>query len=293
MMNNNYEAEMRENESGKKFDREEWIRQKQAEREKAFALIDQITEKTGKDGASFKACLDLVSRFERLSVSNILLLAAQKPDAKKLADFKTWQESKVSVKKGEVGILLLEPGKDYTRRDGTVAKSFNTKKVFDVSQTDQPFAVDPVVRKDDKLLLKELIRHAPCQFQHIDPWRMPDGKIARYDAGKNTIFVVNGENVDRTFSAMSVELAKAHLAKEGYDAAMTPFVAMAASYILCRRNGIDLSVYSFDHLPEEYSLQDRRQIKETIGKIRSLANEITADMNRTPEKDGQSRDEAR
>ena len=74
------------------FDREEWIQQKKAEREKAFEMIAQAAEVMPTDGERVRTYLDLQSRFPRFSVGNILLLSIQKPDATRLADFKSWKD---------------------------------------------------------------------------------------------------------------------------------------------------------------------------------------------------------
>ena len=46
------------------------------------------------DGALFQSYLDVQAHFDRYSVGNALLITAQKPDAKQLADFKGWDISK-------------------------------------------------------------------------------------------------------------------------------------------------------------------------------------------------------
>ena len=100
------------NEAG--FDKKAWLEQKQADRKEAFDLIDVTADSMGNDPELFRLCLDVMARFDRYSVSNILLLAAQNPNATRLADFAYWKKEGVSVKKGEKSLLLLEPGKEYT-----------------------------------------------------------------------------------------------------------------------------------------------------------------------------------
>ena len=103
-------------ESVPKMSREEWVQMKQAEREHAYQLISQEAELLSHDGERLQRVLDLMSRFSGYSVSNLLLLECQKPDARRLADIKTWNEERISIKKGETGIIVLEPGKEFTRR---------------------------------------------------------------------------------------------------------------------------------------------------------------------------------
>lgn len=117
------------------FNKEEWAAQKKQERESAFAMIDETAQRMANDGGLFQSYLDVQARFDRYSVGNAVLITAQKADATQLSDFKGWKNNGVFIKKGESGIVLLEPGEEYTKEDGTVGVSYNSKKVFDISQT--------------------------------------------------------------------------------------------------------------------------------------------------------------
>ena len=86
--------------------------------------------------ASFQSYLDVQARFDRYSVGNAVLITAEKADATQLSDFKGWKNNGVFIKKGESGIVLLEPGEEYTRTDA-VGVSYNSKKVFDISRRPQ------------------------------------------------------------------------------------------------------------------------------------------------------------
>ena len=52
-------------------------------------------------GAGKLAYLDVQARFDLYSVSNAILIAAQCPEATKLADFDTWKADGVYVKRGQ------------------------------------------------------------------------------------------------------------------------------------------------------------------------------------------------
>lgn len=117
------------------FNKEEWAAQKKQERESAFAMIDVTAQRMANDGGLFQSYLDVQARFDRYSVGNAVLITAQKADATQLSDFKGWKNNGVFIKKGESGIVLLEPGEEYTKEDGTVGVSYNSKKVFDIAKT--------------------------------------------------------------------------------------------------------------------------------------------------------------
>ena len=144
------------------FNKEEWAAQKKQERESAFAMIDETAQRMANDGSRFQSYLDVQARFDRYSVGNAVLITAQKADATQLSDFKGWKNNGVFIKKGESGIVLLEPGEEYTKEDGTVGVSYNSKKVFDISQTTAKVKDRPAMKRYERLLLKAIIHNAPC-----------------------------------------------------------------------------------------------------------------------------------
>ena len=139
------------------FNKEEWAAQKKQERESAFAMIDEAAQRMANDGGLFQSYLDVQARFDRYSVGNAVLITAQKADATQVSDFKGWKNNGVFIKKGESGIVLLEPGEEYTKEDGTVGVSYNSKKVFDISQTTAKAKDRPAMKRDERLLLKAII----------------------------------------------------------------------------------------------------------------------------------------
>lgn len=147
------------------FNKEEWAAQKKQERESAFAMIDETAQRMANDGGLFQSYLDVQARFDRYSVGNAVLITAQKADATQLSDFKGWKNNGVFIKKGESGIVLLEPGEEYTKEDGTVGVSYNSKKVFDISQTTAKVKDRPAMKRDERLLLKAIIHNAPCPIE--------------------------------------------------------------------------------------------------------------------------------
>jgi antirestriction protein ArdC len=88
--------------------------------------------------------LELASRFHRYSANNVFLIMLQRPEATRVAGYRTWQTMGRQVRKGERGIRILAPCQYRTKTtedDGTETthvgiRGFTTATVFDVSQTD-------------------------------------------------------------------------------------------------------------------------------------------------------------
>ncbi len=269
------------------FDKEEYKARKQAERNSVYGMIDETTARIQGDGYTFQSYLDVQARFDRYSVSNAILITAQKPEAVgPFKSFDDWKAEDVSVNRGETAISLLEPGKEYQKEDGSLAVSYNVKKVFDLSQTNSRVKATPTIIRDERLLLKALISHAPCEMTISD--NLPERLNAAYTPDKRTIFVRQGLDAPEIFCALASELAHAHMDKgDGYKRAENANAATCVAYILCKRYGVSADVFSFERIPEQYSKMAPQEFRKELSKIRDIAGEISREMNRVLE--GQER----
>ena len=93
------------------------------------------------------AVLRTMARFHRYSWSNQLLISVQRPEATRVAGFRTWLAMGRAVRRGERGIAILAPlvrrhapDSDVVHEPDGVAPArlvgFRTVFVFDVAQTD-------------------------------------------------------------------------------------------------------------------------------------------------------------
>ena len=260
------------------FDKDAWAAKKQAEREGVYAMIDNYVHDMGVEGGVFQAYLDVQARFDLYSVSNAILIAAQCPEATKLADFDTWKADGVYVKRGQDAITILEPGKEYKKDDGSVGVSYNVKKVFDISQTRANQRPAPAVARDERLLLKALMNNAPCRFSISN--ELPEGVNVAYHPQNSVIYVRQGLDAPTIFRGVAQELARAHMDKGGIACESPDFTAYSVSYMLCKRNGVSVEGFSFDRLPESYAMMDAKALRAEVGVMRDVAGTITADMNR-------------
>lgn len=103
----------------------------------------------------WREMLTVAARFHTYSPNNVLLIAAQRPDATRVAGYRAWSQLGRQVRKGEQGIAILAPmlGRTESARPDTeparpepnpespaprVLRGFRVTHVFDVSQTDGP-----------------------------------------------------------------------------------------------------------------------------------------------------------
>ena len=265
------------------FDKEAWAAKKQEERKELYALADSTAAEISGDGEKYQKYLDVQSRFSRYTPTNALLILAQMPEATQLKDFNGWKEAGASAQRKPKSVKILEPGKEYDREDGTRGTSFEVKRVYDASQTRGRVRSAPAVKLDDRVLLKALIHRTPVPIQTVDS--LPNNMGALYDHNQQVIFVCRGMGAEDIFRSVSKELAHAEIAgmSENYNRNDAAFKAYSASYLLCKRYGVDVSDYNFSRLPTSFRESNPQQVRETLTEIRDTANQISTRMYRALE----------
>ena len=192
----------------------DWIKQKNENRAAAYDMLEAATK--GLDNKEkVMAYLDIQSRFDRYSVSNALLVAYQKPEATRLGDAKTWQKNGAYIKKGEKGIIILEPGKEYTKKDGTTVFSYNAKKVFDISQTTAKQRTYTQGNINPRMIIKAMIKTSPVPVEITND--LPEAVTAFYNPEAKKIFIRQGMNDSDIFHSLSREIAFARLDNGEYN----------------------------------------------------------------------------
>ena len=263
------------------FDKEAWAQKKQEQREAVYTMIDDTAGAVSQDGAKFQGYLDVQSRFDRYSVSNALLILAQKPNATRIADFDTWKEQGAYIRKKESGFYILEPGEEYQREDGTTGISYNPKKMFDIAQTGNSRKRETPSYPDERTRLKALMDHAPVPIRISGT--LPSGVNALYQPDTREIQVRRGMDASSILRALSQELAHAEMDKGdgSYNRTEHGFHAYCASYMLCWQYGLETGgFYHFEGAPQELSALEPQEIRAELSVIKEAAGEISGRMNR-------------
>lgn len=188
--------------------------------EQATKLATEATEKlaaaleAGQSG-TLRAVLAAAARFHHYSLRNIMLIAAQQPDATRVAGFGAWRKLGRHVKKGEKGIVIVAPVP--FRRDAEASADagdngegtgirFKAVYVFDVSQTDgEPLPeLSRVVGDPGEhgQRLKDLIATRGIVLDYVDDLGGADGQ-----SSGGRITVRRGLSPAEEFSVLVHELA--------------------------------------------------------------------------------------
>jgi len=107
--------------------------------------VEQLANSNG-----WRRMLTVAARFHRYSPHNVLLITVQRPNATRVAGYRSWQQLGRQVRKGEHGIAILAPVTIKRRETDQVpepaeastgarmVRAFRVAHVFDIAQTDGP-----------------------------------------------------------------------------------------------------------------------------------------------------------
>jgi len=96
----------------------------------------------------------------------------------------------------------------------------------------------------------------------------PDGEI----------LVRRGMEFSETFRAVAYEMACAEVATDPVLSEGQEFCAYSASYLLCKKYGIDTKDFSFDSSTDMLTDMDAQEIKGELSQIRDAAENISGRM---------------
>ena len=268
---------------------------------------------------AYKAYLNCMSKFHNYSLNNTLLIALQKPDASLCASYTSWQRDHGrQVRKGEKGIKIIAPCKykvELEERDEqgnpkTEEKTgFKVVTTFDISQTDGPdlpsIGVDELTGDVNgyRKLFNALTEICPVPIYVED---IRDGAKGYYSDSERKIVIKEDMSQLQTIKTMIHEMAheklhaKEHLDKEYPTDRRTKEVeAESIAYTICQHYGLDSSDYSFSYVAGWSSGKDTKELKSSLERIRSAADEMITNIDKSLEKQAKreqnraSRDESR
>jgi hypothetical protein len=268
--------------SNHSFNKEEWAAQKQAQRQEAYGIIDNTCSQMMTDGNAFRQYLEVQGRFDRYSVANAILVSAQMPEATLLRDYSKWKQNRIYINKNAQKITILEPGKEYTREDGSTATSFNAKVVYDISQTLAKDKVEALEPKDMRDLVSALIDASPVPFHPVED--LDTG--AFYDSAQETIFICTGLSEEQLFVSMAKEVAAAvYDGKYNETRDQSEFKSYCVAYMISSKYDVGTQEgFPFNPLPEGLSGLENQDFRNELGTMRDVLGEITSEMYRNLEK---------
>lgn len=261
--------------------------------------IKEITQKLEQGVAdvftsdNFRNYLATMAKFHTYSLNNQLLIWMQKPDATRVAGYKSWQTKfHRQVRKGETGIKILAPipckyKKEVQTEEGLEEKEiqftrFKAISVFDISQTDGEELPDIVKDLDgavegyDELVEKlQAASPVPVGFEDIKT-----GAKGYYHILDKRIAIQSGMSEVQTIKTMVHEIAHSilHDKEEGIEKDATRNTkecqAESVAYVVSQYLGLDTSDYSFGYVAGWSTGKDIKELRTSLEVIRATAEEI-------------------
>lgn len=236
---------------------------------------------------TFRKFLEVQARFHRYSWHNSLLICMQRPDATRVAGYKTWQSLGRQVCKGEHGIMIFAPcpwkrqvERDYGETELEQGIYFRAVHVFDVAQTegqDLPDVDVPTVDTAADGLLADLLRVAEQRGIAVNFDRLSGGLFGVSKGG--TIDVDNGHATGQQAKTLAHELAHEALHKAdrtGLTRSMAELEAESVAYVVCLHFGLDTEVRASRYIALWDG--DSKALRASLERIADTAREIIDDV---------------
>jgi antirestriction protein ArdC len=201
--------------------------------------------------------LRAIGRFHRYSLSNVLLIASQRPTASYVAGFHTWHKLGRFVKKGEKGIMVLAPilRRKDTESEGDTASSsvagFRAAYVFDVAQTEgRELPNISTVRGDPGRHYQHLVRFAAEHSIAVEySERIAPARGISYGG---RIALLPGQPPAEEFSTLVHELGHELLHRGDRRATTSKRVceteAEAVAFVVCHTVGLETGSAAQDYI---------------------------------------------
>ena len=201
---------------------------------------DEITEEVN-------AFYRTMSHFHNYSFRNQILIAIQKPDASRVAGYKTWQKMGRQVLKGEHGINIFAPMR-YHKKDTELpdddprafGMAFRGVSVFDVSQTEGDELPDltAISGSEHGAVLDRMIEFATNEGIIIK-WSNTGSAKGSAQASEKLINLSDKIDKNEAVGVLAHELAHIMIdqSKKSYE--IGEYEAELSAYLFCMRFGIE------------------------------------------------------
>lgn len=254
--------------------KEEYAKQMKEKRDHLYELAENQAKEVVSSPQKYQQFLTLMSKFN-YTVTNTLLVMAQKPQATMLKDGNYWRENKLYIKKGEKGIQILEPSGEYQRDDGSYGTSYNPKYVFDVSQIKTNEVLYTAPQMDISNMINGLTYQSPVALQQLDSF---DEKSVFYSPDTKCIYYVTDLTPQQLIQGLTREYCYAEFDKQysHYDRKEHQFFVESSAYILCQKYGISVDDTRFTNQVVNYFAgMETKDIKQELGYIKNLCEDVS------------------
>ena len=279
-MNNLYdvfnEDTASQQQSKPRLSKEEYAQMKKDERNALFGMANEQVSKAVTDPQSYMSYLNLMIQHD-YTVTNTLLVMAQKPNAILLKDFQKWKELNKYPRNNATKVAILEPKSEYMKRDGTMGVNFDKKIVYDITELNgKPIMMPKKEHYDFKSLLKAVSHHSEVQPVVVNNMDLPESVY--YEPKDQKIYVKAGLEPEQLLGQMIREYCIAEFA-EGTAREDVEFVANSAAYSICQKYGIQGYDTSFaSECTAYFDGWNQKDIKGELENIKTVYHNVSERM---------------
>ncbi len=261
----------------------------QALRQRIDASLEVLAKAVDDVRASdvFRQYLAVQARFHKYSWGNCLLIAGQRPDATRVAGYRTWQSLKRQVRKGERGIMIFAPcpyKREVETNDGNTEERkgifFRAVHVFDIDQTDGPDLPSvevPTVQAVADDLLAKLGSVADSRGIAVSFGALSGGTFGVSKQGK--VDIDNTHPTGQQAKTLAHELAHEALHWEDrgpLTRSIAELEAESVAYVVCLHFGLDVEVRASRYIALWDG--DSKALRASLERIAKTARSIIDDV---------------
>jgi len=258
-------------------------------------LLNTLKAELAQPGQSLIPLLKTMSRFTRYSLSNQMLIFAQRPTATHVLGYRSWLKAGYQVRKGEKGIAIYAPMLFAKRRDIDDPDStddstpprlgYRVAYVFDVAQVDAiagtdaaavtATPTDPGAHRHLEALKAFLLGHnVELEYQLLAP-----GLLGYTDGRRITCGTGQASHVEFGTLAHETTHVLLHFPANGGtrpDLTTRETEAEAVTYLLCAQLGIAGTEASVEYIQSYRGTPDT--LDASLERIRATAQRLAAEL---------------
>jgi antirestriction protein ArdC len=261
-------------------------------------LLATLKAELAQPGKSLLPLLGVMSRFAKYSLSNQLLIFAQRPSATYVQGYRAWNKAGYQVRKGEKGIAIYAPmlfakrrdayDPDTTDRSAAPRLSYRVAYVFDIAQVDAISGTEPAAVETASAVtgtaaanrfLEQLKAFLVGHNVELDYRQLRPGLLGYTDGRRITCGTGQASHVEFATLAHETTHVLLHFdrtADTRPDLTTRETEAEAVTYLLCAQLGIAGTEASVEYIQSYRGTPDT--LDASLERIRATAQRLSTEL---------------
>jgi hypothetical protein len=262
--------------------------------ERVRALHDRLTAQVEAlvSGEDWRRFLTASARFHTYSANNVWLILSQRPDATRVAGYRTWQRLGRQVNRGAKGIAILAPcvfrhrpidegDPDENPAVVRVLRGFTVVHVFDESDTTgEPLAdIRPALLDGEATMWEALAAQVASAGYTLSRGDCAPA-FGRTHFGQRTVVVaehLSGRQADKTLCHELAHVLLHDASRVRTDRDLAEIEAESVAFVVCSALGVETADYSLPYVAL-WAAGDLERVRRTAERVVTTAQAVLAAM---------------